>query len=372
LGQLWLSDDLHHLSVSKNPHTDQWTHTPAGSIEEAAARAIRQSKGGLDAYMACAEFGSPGKRKAENAVGACAFWLDVDCGPSKAEAGNGYADATQALAATLAFVAHVGIPDPTHVVNSGAGLHFYWALDAFLPREFWQASARKLKALAKACDLLADPTRTADIASILRVPGTLNYKYTPPRPVQLVMAADAPIVQAAMLAGIDAAHERLCPRLVAARPTRQQAANASHVLRTVDESYGPPDLTKLASALETLDPDCEESIWSLYRIAPMAREARLYPELEPRLRALATRWSSGELRGVPSQKWRTPGGNGLSGEEAFGKAWKRFLRAPYAGDRPVTLGSIYHDAKMAQARRDVSGSTNSVQTRTDTSSRPIA
>jgi hypothetical protein len=57
-------------------------------------------------------------------------------------------------------------------------------------RDEWLSYAWKLKALNKACGFLADDSRTADIASVLRIPGTLNHKFTPPRPVTLEYASD--------------------------------------------------------------------------------------------------------------------------------------------------------------------------------------
>jgi hypothetical protein len=47
-----------------------------------------------------------------------------------------------------------------------------------------------------------------------------------------------------------------------------------------------------------------------------------------------------------SKKWHTPGGNGRTGEEVFDGVWYRFLTQRYEGT-PVTLGTIYFDAKAA-------------------------
>ena len=54
----------------------------------------------------------------------------------------------------------------------------------------------------------------------------------------------------------------------------------------------------------------------------------------------------GELRGIPSKKWNTPGGNSFSGREYFNHVWKRFLHGTYAGKR-VTLGTLYFHAQEA-------------------------
>jgi hypothetical protein len=98
--------------------------------------------------------------------------------------------------------------------------------------------------------------------------------------------------------------------------------------------------------MATLDPDCDEATWKLKRIAPLATAARNHPELRTELYELAKSWSSGELRGKASEAWSTPGGGGLTGEQAFDEVWRRFLKEEYTGT-PVTLGTIFHDAKQA-------------------------
>jgi Protein of unknown function (DUF3631)/RepB DNA-primase from phage plasmid len=70
---------------------------------------------------------------------------------------------------------------PSAVINSGNGWHCYWLLrEPFaFPGEADQAGAL-LRRLAATLD--ADPGAT-DLARVLRVPGTLNMKYSPRRPV---------------------------------------------------------------------------------------------------------------------------------------------------------------------------------------------
>lgn len=69
-------------------------------------------------------------------------------------------------------------------VGSGGGIHIYWTLDVCLERESWQGYADGLKQLCHREGLDAGPERTADIASILRTPGTHNRKNGLIRPVQ--------------------------------------------------------------------------------------------------------------------------------------------------------------------------------------------
>lgn len=234
---------------------------------------------------------------------------------------------------------------PTLIVSSGSGVHVYWVFDAFLERDRWLSFAGKLKVLMKAFGLHADPSRTADIASVLRVPGTLNYKYHPPKPVTILSSKDEYIPLATMLDAIDSALLECGAETVTLVPTdkTEPAVSAPYADSNATE---PPNLLHLESALKSLGPDCDDKTWKFYRLAPLAYLAREFPELTDTLRALAIRWSSGELRGEPSEKWKTPGGNGLSGAQIFDRVWQRFLTDNYQGKR-VTVGTIFYHAKEA-------------------------
>jgi hypothetical protein len=71
---------------------------------------------------------------------------------------------------------------PSIIVRSGGGLHCYWLLDEPFDLQNGGAALAKqiLRALATALD---GDLAAAEVARILRLPGTLNHKYTPPRPV---------------------------------------------------------------------------------------------------------------------------------------------------------------------------------------------
>jgi len=270
--------------------------------------------------------------------------MDIDCGEDKAAAGKGYATTENARKALIEFSDITGLPKATHIVHSGGGLHAYWAVYDLVTRDTWQSYAKKLKAVAKACGFLVDPSRTADIASVLRVPGTLNHKFSPPRTVSMEYASDELIEWQDLSDAIDHAHDRLCDVVSTKKNSRSSSAATSKTTGNADV-YGPPELDKLASALTRLDPDCDEETWKLRRIAPLADAARNYPDYAGDLYELAWSWSSGELSGTASTAWKTPGGNGLTGEEVFDDVWLRFLEGRYIG-APVTLGTIYYDARQ--------------------------
>ena len=141
-----------------------------GSIPELAQFIASQDALGRTAYHGCAVFGSPDSRKAANAIGASAFWLDVDAGEGKP-----YATAADAALAVSEFVAKLALPKPLYV-GSGVGLHIYWPLDEILPRKEWARYATGLHRLCLAHQVHTDPSRTRDLASVLRTPGTHNRK----------------------------------------------------------------------------------------------------------------------------------------------------------------------------------------------------
>lgn len=354
LDALWRSQERFHLLGEMNKRNRQFRNIPAKTVDEAVNRSLRLSDSGSDAYFACAEYSSPESRTANNATGAFGFWMDIDCGEQKYAALKGYKTTEDALSAVKQFCAVCELPEPTHIVDSGGGLHVYWALDQVVDRNKWQAQATKLKSLTKAKGLLADDTRTADIASVLRVPGTLNYKYLQPRLVTLRYAAAEYVGKATMLNAIDSAYDKFCSTKLILIPVTLEKVKVANTRKKVARSKsGPVDIEKLASALMQLDPDCDEHEWALRRIAPMAGAAREYPALSKTLRELTRSWSSGELRGLPSRKWTTPGNNGRTGEEYFDEVWNRFLRSNYRGKR-ITTATIYFDADRSGASAGLS------------------
>jgi hypothetical protein len=122
-------------------------------------------------------------RKALNATYFKAIWVDVDV---KANSPKHYASHGDAWAAVAAFYKKVGLPKPSIIVDSGGGLHVYWTSDRPLTLDEWRPYAAGLKALLLQEGVKCDAGLTTDAARILRVPGTLNHKYDPPRMVKLL------------------------------------------------------------------------------------------------------------------------------------------------------------------------------------------
>lgn len=137
-----------------------------------------------DAYMAMGGFGPENTRTQANVVALRSFWLDIDTQEGKPKAV--YASRKEAVQAVEAYRLAVGLPEPW-LVSSGYGIHVYWPLDADIEPDIWQRTALLLKASAGLFGLDIDNSRTSDYASVLRPPGTRNWKdKTSPKPVKLL------------------------------------------------------------------------------------------------------------------------------------------------------------------------------------------
>lgn len=185
-------------------------------------------------YYACATYKDDTSRKAPNVHSVKAFWLDLDCGPTKP-----YANQDEALEALTLFKNNLGLWEP-YVVKSGVGLHVYWVLEQSIEPETWLNTANLLKQVTTHARLHAGPERTADIASILRPVGT-THKKAEPLPVEI------------MVEGKVGPHDYFNARLASYAATNQLTveiddalgARPSHITGDVSEDlsardYGPP------------------------------------------------------------------------------------------------------------------------------------
>jgi hypothetical protein len=91
-----------------------------------------------------------------------------------------FGDKGNALKELSAFCKATGFPGPSIYVDSGRGIHAYWTFDRDLDVAAWRALAGKLKEKCLSAGFKVDPVVTSDAARILRVPGTLNHKSSPP------------------------------------------------------------------------------------------------------------------------------------------------------------------------------------------------
>ena len=152
------------------------------SVEEINDLADALTHKGYDAYFALASYADDSGRTNNNATHLNSFFLDLDCG-----AGKPYADQSEGVAALKEFVKKAGLPKPSVIVNSGRGVHAYWVVEQPVEKQEWRGLAEGFKELCSAHGLHADPAVTADVARILRIPDTLNFKDPAnPQPVHLM------------------------------------------------------------------------------------------------------------------------------------------------------------------------------------------
>src|SRR5262249_20162803 len=119
-------------------------------------------------------------RSSRNAVSQSSLFIDLDLKDS-------YSSIDEALEAVSAFLKAIGL-QATMIVSSGGGIHIYIGFDHPVSPEEWKPLALGLAEAAKQHGLKFDTQVTVDIARVLRVPGTKNYKpeYGDPQPVQMI------------------------------------------------------------------------------------------------------------------------------------------------------------------------------------------
>ncbi len=182
------------IVIARPAATKGFVQVVCDSIEKAAAQAEKFDTQGHDCYFALGSLVQPfvmelrnGKevkaiRVGQNIQELKCLFLDLDV-----EAGNPrkYESQIEAVTALRTFCHDEGFPAPM-IVSSGGGIHVYWPFDKPVATDQWRTLAQAFKAALSVYGLKADPTRTADASSVLRVVGTHNHKSGMKRPVELV------------------------------------------------------------------------------------------------------------------------------------------------------------------------------------------
>src|SRR5260221_700365 len=119
----------------------------------------------------------------------------IETGILETADGQGACSGSNVTVTVMEFMSAV-VPWPTDgfghvnlhysIVNSGGRLHPYWISDRALEPAQWLPFAAGLKALLLKEGVRCDAGLTTDDVRLLRVPGTFNHKYDPPRVVALL------------------------------------------------------------------------------------------------------------------------------------------------------------------------------------------
>jgi len=157
-------------------------------VDVLAEKFVKQGK---DVYFMLGKLEKAGSREATNVESLQSIWVDIDCGEGKASSiesstglPQGYETKKDAQLALKKFCETVGLPFPA-VIDSGGGIHAYWALTEEVPRTKWLPICKRLKQICVTQEFYADQ-RVFDASRVLRVPGTFNQKYDPPAPVTVL------------------------------------------------------------------------------------------------------------------------------------------------------------------------------------------
>ena len=180
----------------------QWF--PVTKLEQAAEAAMRLSAGGKDVYFGVGLRREPvykekdGRKylvRGENTdvIAIPGLWIDVDV--------FGEAHKKQSLPPSIddAMSLFAVLPrNPSIIVDSGHGLHAYWLFEQ--PVYFDDAGRQHIERVISHWQRMIrdEATRrgweidnTADLARVLRVPGTTNYKIKDkPMPVQVIKVTE--------------------------------------------------------------------------------------------------------------------------------------------------------------------------------------
>jgi hypothetical protein len=135
---------------------------------------LAQTETDTNWYIAVAGYDESSRRKAENVKGIKCLVLDVDLKPDP----KFFSAKHEVLPAIKNL--HKNVPDlpKPWVIDSGNGIHIYYAINETLTTEQWGPIASLFADVVRAIEpkLIADPVRTRDAASVMRLPGSWNAK----------------------------------------------------------------------------------------------------------------------------------------------------------------------------------------------------
>jgi len=259
LRTVWPDDGFYCIAI-KLEHGGYW-HTVHDTIAQAVEFIDRQK--GRDVYFCIhslkdrqvwdarkrnsetGERGAWAVRTKANMREAKVFFFDLDVGQGPGK----YASIGEAGDELWRFCQETLLPMPM-VVKSGGGLHVYWLLEDSIQTHQWAVYAERLRALAEAHDFVVDPARTTDVASILRVAGTANYKTGTPRPVKVAVEGEPiptedfihMLTRACEEAGVKADDAKPATTVPDDRPDFARAQTSGNLTEKVAKDYKPAKL----------------------------------------------------------------------------------------------------------------------------------
>lgn len=192
------ADSTQYMSLISLDRNKKHRVTWHKNSDDIAAQASDLVAAGQDVYFGlgtCSEKRPAGKRgDSQTVTGIPGFWLDVDL-QSDAHTKHNLPDEATARELLAAFPLQ-----PSMIVNSGNGLHVYylfnepWIFENDSDRQQAKELSRRFQLTMKAHFAASGYhlDMTADLARILRLPGTFNFKNAAePKPVEILERTEA-------------------------------------------------------------------------------------------------------------------------------------------------------------------------------------
>ena len=170
-------------------------HVYVDTLADLMLAADAFAKANRDVYYALAAFKESGKRTGDNARAIRSLFVDIDIGE-----GKDYKTRSEGRDAFAEFMVNTGMEELGQpiVVSSGGGFHVYWPFTEDAEIADWKPLAENFKRLCKQEGFNIDWNCTADAARVLRVPGTFNQKFDPPKPVKILSEGSGPFSMAVL------------------------------------------------------------------------------------------------------------------------------------------------------------------------------
>lgn len=282
----------------------------------AAAATIRKlSTQPLNVYIAVGTYNN--KRQAPKAKRA--LFLDLDS--------KDFGDKKTAARELGLFCRTTGMPMPAILVDSGGGLHVYWPFDIDLDVAPWRALAGALKAKCAELGFKADPPITADAARILRAPTTLNHKYDPPVPCQVIHDSGAVFKPTDLLACLMPAQGGISLDTLLQVPAMQRSATAAPLINA-----------DLSGGLEYERPD-EDTVRAMLKHVNIPDQGIERRGVWKNIIAALHHWDSGGEPGFDvANEWSATQPE-YKGEADVRKTYMSFGRS-VLGRVPTTIGTV--------------------------------
>lgn len=193
LEAVWPPEGRHVIAILG---PDGMRHSSYDNAEAAANAALMLDyTEGTNVFYACSSY-KPGRgRSRADCLSAKAFWCDIDCGKS-----DGYATKDEAIVEVSNWSDTVGLPKPM-IVDSGNGVHVYWLMTKSIRPDEWVHAAKGLKHSMEEHGVKFDPSRSTDLASLLRPVGCRNKK-DPSRPLEVKLIQEGVAVEPSVILDI--------------------------------------------------------------------------------------------------------------------------------------------------------------------------